>query len=79
MEYGAGVREIEVGSFVPEELLPQMADTADVVRGARSHTDLVVAVLVPNLRGCEAPLRLAPTNLHTLVTERNTQPKERTS
>ena len=54
MEYGAGVREIEVGSFVSPKLLPQMADTADVVRGARSHSDLVVAVLVPNLRGCEA-------------------------
>ena len=32
MEYGAGVREIEVGSFVSPKLLPQMSDTADVVR-----------------------------------------------
>jgi len=56
MEYGAGVREIEVGSFVSSKLLPQMSDTADVVRGARCHPDLVVAVLVPNLRGCEAAI-----------------------
>ncbi|MGB1958094.1 MAG: hydroxymethylglutaryl-CoA lyase, partial [Luminiphilus sp.] len=53
-EYGAGVREIEVGSFVSPKLLPQMADTAAVVKGALRHKDLVIAVLVPNLRGCEA-------------------------
>ena len=55
-EYGAGVREIEVGSFVSQKLLPQMADTAAVVKGARRHADLVIAVLVPNIRGCEAAL-----------------------
>jgi hydroxymethylglutaryl-CoA lyase len=55
-EYGAGVREIEVGSFVSAKLLPQMADTAAVVRGALRHKDLMIAVLVPNLRGCEAAL-----------------------
>lgn len=56
MEYRAGVREIEVGSFVSPKLLPQMADTADVIKGARRHPGLVVAVLVPNLRGCEAAI-----------------------
>ena len=53
-EYRAGVREIEVGSFVSPKLMPQMADTSTVVKGALCHTDLVIAVLVPNLRGCEA-------------------------
>lgn len=55
-EYEAGVREIEVGSFVSPKLLPQMADTADVVRGARALEGLVVAVLVPNVKGCEAAI-----------------------
>lgn len=55
-EYVAGVREIEVGSFVSAKLLPQMADTAAVVEGARCHKELVIAVLVPNARGCEAAL-----------------------
>src|SRR5262245_15048089 len=32
--HAAGVREIEVASFVPAKLLPQMADAADVVRHA---------------------------------------------
>ncbi|MDX1517405.1 MAG: hydroxymethylglutaryl-CoA lyase [Woeseiaceae bacterium] len=49
----AGCREIEVGSFVPATVLPQMADTADVVREARTIDGLNVAVLVPNLRGAE--------------------------
>lgn len=53
----AGFREIEVGSFVPPRVLPQMADTADVVRAAISIPDLSVAVLVPNLKGAEDAIR----------------------
>lgn len=53
----AGVREIEVASFVPARLLPQMADAAEVVRHALRHEGLTVMALVPNLRGAEAALR----------------------
>lgn len=53
-EAAAGVTEIEVGSFVPAKLLPQLADTAEVVRHARGIAGLTVAVLVPNLKGAEA-------------------------
>jgi len=53
-EAAAGVREIEVGSFVPPKLLPQLADTAEVVRFARTIPGLTVAALVPNLRGAQA-------------------------
>ncbi|MFN3945155.1 MAG: hydroxymethylglutaryl-CoA lyase [Allosphingosinicella sp.] len=52
-EAEAGVREIEVGSFVPPALLPQMADTAELVAFARTVPGLAVAVLVPNLKGAE--------------------------
>ncbi|PZN97352.1 MAG: hydroxymethylglutaryl-CoA lyase [Alphaproteobacteria bacterium] len=55
-EVAAGVREIEVGSFVPASLLPQLADTAAVVAHARSHPGLTVAVLVPNARGAAAAI-----------------------
>jgi hydroxymethylglutaryl-CoA lyase len=51
--YRAGVPEIEVGSFVPATLLPQLADTADLVPFATALEGLGVAVLVPNLRGLE--------------------------
>lgn len=50
-EAAAGVTEIEVGSFAPPKLLPQLADTKDVVTRAREIEGLTVAVLVPNLRG----------------------------
>ena len=53
-EAAAGVTEIEVGSFVPAKLLPQLADTAEVVAYARTIPGLTVAVLVPNLKGAEA-------------------------
>ncbi|MES2262914.1 MAG: hydroxymethylglutaryl-CoA lyase [Pseudomonadota bacterium] len=50
----AGLREIEVGSFVPATLLPQMADVADVVKYALSLPGLYVTALSPNLRGAQA-------------------------
>ncbi|KHA51335.1 hydroxymethylglutaryl-CoA lyase [Sulfitobacter geojensis] len=55
-EAAAGVREIEVGSFVNYKMLPQMADTAELVAFARGLPDLNVAVLVPNLRGAQAAI-----------------------
>jgi len=52
----AGLREIEVASFVPAKALPQMADAAEVVRHALRLPGLTVMALVPNLRGAEAAL-----------------------
>jgi len=54
--YAAGLREIEVASFVPAKLLPQMADAAEVVRYALTLPGLTVMALVPNARGAEAAL-----------------------
>jgi hydroxymethylglutaryl-CoA lyase len=54
--YAAGLREIEVASFVPAKLLPQMADAAEVVRHALTKPGLTVMALVPNTRGAEAAL-----------------------
>ena len=54
--HAAGLREIEVGSFVPARLLPQLADTAAVVAHALTLPGLTVLALVPNLRGAEAAL-----------------------
>jgi hydroxymethylglutaryl-CoA lyase len=50
-EAEAGVREIEVGSFVPASLLPQLADTAEVVAFAKTIPNLRVVTLVPNAKG----------------------------
>ena len=55
-EAAAGVPEIEVGSFVSPKLLPQMADTAELVAFALTLPGLSVAVLAPNLRGACAAI-----------------------
>ena len=54
--YAAGQREIEVGSFVPARLLPQLADTDALVAHAKKLPGLTVSVLVPNVRGAERAL-----------------------
>ncbi|MDP2325586.1 MAG: hydroxymethylglutaryl-CoA lyase [Gammaproteobacteria bacterium] len=52
-EAAAGVREIEVCSFVPVKILPQMADAAEVVAFACTIPGLTVLALVPNFKGAE--------------------------
>jgi hydroxymethylglutaryl-CoA lyase len=56
----AGLPEIEVGSFVPAKVLPQLADTAELVTHAKGIAGLKVAVLVPNLRGAQNALAVGP-------------------
>lgn len=56
-EVAAGVTEMEVGSFVPPSLLPQMADTAEIVAFARTVPGLEVVALVPNLKGAESAIK----------------------
>ncbi|MFZ2651088.1 MAG: hydroxymethylglutaryl-CoA lyase [Burkholderiaceae bacterium] len=62
--YAAGQREIEVGSMVPARLLPQLADTAELVAYAKTLPDLTVSVLVPNLKGAE---RAIESGAHALL------------
>src|SRR5947209_5986618 len=57
-EYAAGVREIEVSSFVPPKLLPQLADAEAVVRHAMTLPGLHVSALIPNSRGAERGIAL---------------------
>jgi len=79
--HAAGQREIEVGSFVPARLLPQLADTADLVAFARTLPGLFVSVLVPNLRGGESAIAaradlmivpLSASHAHSLANLRKT-------
>ena len=79
--YAAGQREIEVGSFVPPKLLPQMADTGAILAHARTLPGLFASVLVPNLRGArdaldgDAHLMLLPlsaSHAHSLANLRKT-------
>tara|TARA_E500000331_G_scaffold66237_1_gene60952 strand:+ start:110 stop:1063 length:954 start_codon:yes stop_codon:yes gene_type:complete len=51
LETDAGVPEIELGSFVPPKLLPQLADTKSVISAVGSEPTLHTSALVPNFRG----------------------------
>lgn len=52
-EAAAGVPQIQVGSFVRPDMLPQMADSAEVVRESIKIPGLTVSALVPNLKGAQ--------------------------
>ena len=52
----AGLPQIEVGSFVSPKLIPQMADTPEIVRRAVLLPNVVVVALAPNLRGAQAAM-----------------------
>lgn len=49
----AGVREIEVTSFVSPKAVPQLADAAEVLAGIKRRPDTVLSALVPNVKGAE--------------------------
>jgi hydroxymethylglutaryl-CoA lyase len=79
--HAAGLREIEVGSFVPPRLLPQLADTAELVAAGLELPGLTVSVLVPNLKGAERALAsgahvmllpLSASHAHSLANLRKT-------
>lgn len=56
----AGLREIEVTSFVSPKWVPQMADNAEVMAGLRRKPGVRYSVLTPNLKGFEAALATKP-------------------
>lgn len=79
--HAAGQREIEVGSFVPARLLPQLADTAQLLAYAKTLPGLFASVLVPNLQGAERALAggadllivpLSASHAHSLANLRKT-------
>jgi hydroxymethylglutaryl-CoA lyase len=79
--HAAGQREIEIGSFVPARLLPQLADTAELAAFAKTLRGLFVSALVPNLKGAERAIEagvdlmllpLSASTAHSLANLRRT-------
>ena len=58
----AGLREIEVTSFVSPKWVPQMADNAPVLNAVQRQAGVRYSVLTPNMKGLEAALALLPAN-----------------
>jgi hydroxymethylglutaryl-CoA lyase len=78
----SGLREIEVCSFVPARLMPQMADAAEVVHHTKQYVGLTVMALVPNWHGAVAAVEagvhkitipVSASAAHSLANVRKTQ------
>ena len=77
-EVAAGVRDIEVCSFVPPKLLPQFADAEEVTKAALQIPGLTVAALMPNLKGAERGAALGVHRLDYVVSvSEEPQPQQR--
>ena len=56
----AGLKEIEVTSFVSPKWVPQMADALDVMAGIDRRADVRYSVLTPNMKGFETAVTSKP-------------------
>src|SRR5512145_3038636 len=56
----AGLKEIEVTSFVSPKWVPQMADNAEVMAGIQRQPGVRYSVLTPNMKGLEAAVPTKP-------------------
>ena len=52
----AGLKRIEITSFVSPRWIPQLADNAEVARGLTRREGVILSALVPNRRGLDAAL-----------------------
>src|SRR5579872_6032159 len=70
-EYAAGVRYVEVSSFVPPRLLPQLADAEAVIAHAMTLPNLHVSALIPNSRGAERGMALGVPEMNYVLSVSN--------
>ncbi|MBV9553784.1 MAG: hydroxymethylglutaryl-CoA lyase [Alphaproteobacteria bacterium] len=70
-EYAAGVRYVEVSSFVPPKLLPQLADAEAVIAHAMTLKGLHVSALIPNSRGAERGIALGVPEMNYVLSVSN--------
>jgi hydroxymethylglutaryl-CoA lyase len=70
-EYAAGVRAVEVSSFVPPKLLPQLADAEAVIAHAMTLPGLHVSALIPNSRGAERGMALGVPEMNYVLSVSN--------
>jgi hydroxymethylglutaryl-CoA lyase len=80
-EAAAGVREIEVTSYVPPKLLPQFVDAEAVTRHALTIEGLAASALIPNIKGAERGMALGVAQLNYVqsVSESHNQANVRRS
>jgi hydroxymethylglutaryl-CoA lyase len=72
----AGLRDIEVGSFVHPKWIPQMADTAEVVKRLKPRDGVRYWALVPNQKGLENALKAGIEHIAIFLSSSETHNKK---
>ena len=70
--FAAGLRHMQVTSFVSPRAVPQLADAEEVLAGIDRPEGAVVTALVPNLRGAERAAEAGVDAVHTVVSASET-------
>lgn len=70
--FAAGIRHMQVTSFVSPRAVPQLADAEEVLAGIDRPEGAVISALVPNLRGAERAARAGVDAVHTVVSASET-------
>ncbi|MGV6874747.1 hydroxymethylglutaryl-CoA lyase [Pseudochelatococcus sp. B33] len=63
----AGIREIELTSFVPPKVVPQFADADELAKSLPQLGGVVASALVPNLKGAERALAAGFTHINYVL------------
>ncbi|MEJ6389445.1 hydroxymethylglutaryl-CoA lyase [Gymnodinialimonas ulvae] len=70
--FAAGLRHIQVTSFVSPRAVPQLADAAEVIAGLDRPEGSVLSALIPNLKGAERAAAAGVDAVHTVVSASET-------
>jgi len=73
---GAGIREIEITSFVSPKWIPQLADATEVARGVHRPAGVHMSALVPNRRGLDAALAAGMKDIAVFLSASETHAKK---
>ncbi len=65
--FASGLRHMQVTSFVSPRAVPQLADAAEVLAGIDRPEGVVIAALIPNLRGADRAADAGVDIVHTVV------------
>lgn len=70
--FAAGLRHIQVTSFVSPRAVPQLSDAAEVIAGIDRPDDATLSALIPNLKGAEHAAEAGVDAVHTVVSASET-------
>src|SRR5262249_3762441 len=72
----AGLRRIEITSFVSPKWIPQLADAVEVARGVQRKDGVIFSALVPNRRGLESAMQAGMREIAVFLSASETHNKK---